>query len=570
MRIPIIFEIGSALGPGGFASLEGAYNLALRFKAQIFEVIGAFEKLSEAEARLTTDVSLADRATKSLLDRLTLVTGANKMAAGGVHATAVEFRDLAVFAADFSKKTGKDLKEVFDEITSELAKGTTRSFRQFGIEVKDVSDQGERQTEIMRQIQEQARGLTVEIDNAGEAYQSLANQLFESGKSLWDVFGAEKAIMGLGGELNPVMSELKTQLAEIAETSRSIPTSWAEWAEAARGLWEVLTQGGVGPSFVEQIESQLDLNTFAARHPGFTWANLPGGVFPSTPSQAPPELPPIGAEEITAPAARKGGGGGRRQGKDEMVFTEEGMAAERQTEVEGITGGQSLVDVSTLSNAEIEARIEAMAGLDETYTEYEEKRATELKTKQEESAKYWQAQQEYLDHYYEAEQDYMARSRAQWQENETSKLEMTAFFFNRVSLLQNTKSRAMFEVGKKAALAEAAVNTALGAIKAYQALAGIPYFGPALGALAALAVTAAGAAAMQQIGSQSFEGGGRVASITGAGESEHAINPTPQPVTQERQVVININIGDEPVYDAVKRAQEKRSQNGQRTFALTG
>jgi len=86
-------------------------------------------------------------------------------------------------------------------------------------------------------------------------------------------------------------------------------------------------------------------------------------------------------------------------------------------------------------------------------------------------------------------------------------------FFGAMSGLMNSKSRAMFNIGKAAAISETVIQTYTAAQGAYAALAKIPYIGPALGIAAAAAAVVSGMARVQQIRSMQF-GGGAVASAT--------------------------------------------------------
>jgi hypothetical protein len=72
----------------------------------------------------------------------------------------------------------------------------------------------------------------------------------------------------------------------------------------------------------------------------------------------------------------------------------------------------------------------------------------------------------------------------------------------------STKSRTMFEINKAAAMANATVRIPEMMVNAYNALSGIPYVGPYLGAAAAAAAGIFGAAQVAAIGSTSFGGGG--------------------------------------------------------------
>jgi hypothetical protein len=81
--------------------------------------------------------------------------------------------------------------------------------------------------------------------------------------------------------------------------------------------------------------------------------------------------------------------------------------------------------------------------------------------------------------------------------------------FGDLATLRNSKSKTAFEIGKKAAIAEATVNTFEAATKAYSSLAAIPIVGPALGAIAAGAAIAAGLMNIQKISAQKFDPGGQ-------------------------------------------------------------
>jgi tape measure domain-containing protein len=79
-----------------------------------------------------------------------------------------------------------------------------------------------------------------------------------------------------------------------------------------------------------------------------------------------------------------------------------------------------------------------------------------------------------------------------------------------IAELTKSKSREAFELGKAAAIAQAAISIPVTAIEAYKSLAGIPIVGPALGAVAAAAAIAIGTSRLNEIRSQRFafaEGG---------------------------------------------------------------
>lgn len=103
---------------------------------------------------------------------------------------------------------------------------------------------------------------------------------------------------------------------------------------------------------------------------------------------------------------------------------------------------------------------------------------------------------------------------------------------NAMTQMQNSKSKALVGIGKAAALAQVGIDTAEGAIAAYQAMAHIPFVGPALGIAAAAALTAYGAERAAEIsGIKMAEGGlvkavtGGVPAVVGEGGSDEAVLP---------------------------------------------
>ena len=85
--------------------------------------------------------------------------------------------------------------------------------------------------------------------------------------------------------------------------------------------------------------------------------------------------------------------------------------------------------------------------------------------------------------------------------------------------LSGKKSKAAFEASKAMHVGETIMNTGNAAMAAYKAMAGIPYVGPALGALAAAAAIAAGLVQIKNIESASPDGGSSMSSGGGGGDS---------------------------------------------------
>lgn len=115
---------------------------------------------------------------------------------------------------------------------------------------------------------------------------------------------------------------------------------------------------------------------------------------------------------------------------------------------------------------------------------------------------------QHKDRLLEIEARSMSAQEKLWQQGWEGKAQVVSSVLGSLSQLMNSENKKQFEIGKKAAIAQAVIDTYLGAQRAYSALAGIVPVGPALGAAAAAAAIAAGMARVNAIKSQSFGGGG--------------------------------------------------------------
>lgn len=112
------------------------------------------------------------------------------------------------------------------------------------------------------------------------------------------------------------------------------------------------------------------------------------------------------------------------------------------------------------------------------------------------------------------EQAEQRRQLAEWEAQ--ARTQAMSQMWTDLGSLMNSKSRKMFEIGKAAAISETILSTYSSAQKSYDALAGIPVVGPALGTAAAAAAIASGLTRVQAIQSTSF-GSKSGAGIGGSG-----------------------------------------------------
>ena len=121
-------------------------------------------------------------------------------------------------------------------------------------------------------------------------------------------------------------------------------------------------------------------------------------------------------------------------------------------------------------------------------------------------------------------------------------------FFNDMYELTGRKQKEFFIISKAASIAQATIATYKSATEAYSAMAGIPYVGPVLGAIAAGAAIAAGMANVANIKSQSMAKGGLVLGSSPTPTSDNIpINATAnefmQPVSSVKKYGVGVMEG---------------------------
>lgn len=168
---------------------------------------------------------------------------------------------------------------------------------------------------------------------------------------------------------------------------------------------------------------------------------------------------------------------------------------------------------------------------------------------------------------------FMSRLNQLWQQGARGRVEATRSMFGQLAGLMDSSSRTLFNIGKKAAIAEATLSMFT---SVQNALATKPFFpvGLAMGALA----TAKGLANLAAIKSTNYGGGGAVSAGGGAGiGAGGATAPEPvEPVAPARSgPVINVTLAGsgrytaQEVRDLLKQIEEEMSDGaGSGTFSF--
>jgi len=165
--------------------LEGGSQILMGLN-QLLEVskkVVDFVKKTAAEVQVyrraveghAVSVRDADGATAGLIDTIELHRQAARLEAAGIQVTAGEFRSLAVAATDYARRTGNDVTQSFERLTTSVIGAESRGLRQYGVTLQRTGGLSQRQAAIIGQFTERFHDQTIEIQDTQEAISALEN-----------------------------------------------------------------------------------------------------------------------------------------------------------------------------------------------------------------------------------------------------------------------------------------------------------------------------------------------------------------------------------------------------------
>jgi hypothetical protein len=587
------------------------------------ENIKRMERFNQVYSAMTVDVTMADKASKSLIKTMTLMAQTNKMAQTTIGLTSKMLKDITVMTTKFAQVTGQDATEVFKNFSQALLSGSTEVFRPYGIVIEGITGIQNIQAEVMRQVTARAKGMHVEIESLNEVMSSLNNTV----GTMVDRFGS--AVINankLTSESDALSMTLTTMFGNLETGINRTLDLWEKWIdkinkskESAEELRKVQRQVfaqrlaiGEGLTAAERgfIEGLTEKQWMALQLVAM------GGGKPTAPKG--PLEGPLTDEQIDAILQGKGDFPTRRaQAPDER---RRGARAEKP-------GLPTEAAISQLGADEMRARVDAaleeLRRLHEGETgmiEHEHSRRIVsyeefLAKRREQEAQRLEAElrlfenQEWRQHQKEMwrledeirEQDHILRMEHMWETSWDFRLsKMQEFFAAGAGLMgasaalqrqmdaeadkqgkaRNKKMKRMWQVGKVAAMGEIIINTSRAAMGAFASLSQIPFVGPVLGGVAAALIAATGAIQLALVRRQTFEGatgntagaaisrGGGAAALGGGGAGAPSY---PQPQGGAQEINITLTMGDELAWmDSMIDANDSASQGRRPHFEVTG
>lgn len=561
-----------------------------------------------------------DEATKGLADTMVTFKTAVKLTEAKLRPTPELMAAIGKVAVDVGQKLGETpqgLQTRIDKLTDAIARGQSRALKGYGLDLENTEDLLLAQAEAVDKIMERAEEIEVH-------YQTLGEKLFAVKNNLETTIGLEYDALTatdlLGGALDPLLNKWGRWNNLIMDTDGLIlnaETSMTIFAQATKLYAFEIAQAtselfGLNAGLGEQIRKQkiiIGLEAEILKAKGKQRIEARDVARPAAP-------------EALATTKSKARGGGRRrvESAEEMTISEgdvlsadlasgayfgpagydplaqiDILAAIRQGVLNlhgSINDGLFPGDILTDDTADLDRIVANIAAIDEAQTmlaernedrwarEYEHDEVSRI---MEEEHTYWMEDQyairegvlvSHQARMLGIEQEGVNASNRMWQSGVQGRLQLMGGFFDSLSLLQTVRSKKLFIIGKAGAIAEAGVNTALGMIKAFQAMAGIPIVGPALGGIAAGAVATAGAASIARIKEQTYEGGGSSSKVGvpsvaegGAGDYFGSNSYGGGGGNSGGTQTINLILDGEQIHKVILNQNDNQSQQGNRSFA---
>ncbi|MBU1082497.1 MAG: hypothetical protein KKB59_18570, partial [Spirochaetes bacterium] len=460
------------------------------------------------------------------------------------------------------------------KLTDAITKGQTRALKEYGIDLENTEDLLLAQNEAMEKVIKRAAGLTVELD-------TLTKQTFALNNN-WETFlGLVLGSVGTSGPIglfNDLLSESNDIMMLAQDSTEGTALAMHTFFLRIKATYfEMIGWNKVADSFTARIDNIKNVLEFkknqvvrkeefavevAAGGQSSEWDDWDQGVSVQAPEMAAPT-------PIKKKAGGGGGGGGRRRvAEDTMVFTEADVAA---AEMEYLLG-EAVKDTN-------KAFYDRQDIYEEEALTQEEKWAAQLEASEQEkllSVEHheWlmQNSREYRERQLQDEREFNLKQAEIQKAAAWARVGQTKNMFTNLSSLMQVENKKAFYIGKAASYAATVINTAEAAMASFKAMAGIPYVGPALGAVAAATAVVAGGVQLATIKRQKYgDSGGGVSAgpvgSTGGGYLGGGGNYAAGGAGGSQPLQVTVILGEEEFHGWSIDANKKASQSGKPAFA---
>lgn len=242
------------MGLEGAATIVTGLNqliqLVGRVVAKVKEVASEIDDYSDVVSGHAVSIDQARIATSGLIDSIELHRTAARLEAAGIQVTAEQLRGLSVAAADFANRTGADMTETFNELTTAVLAGTDRGLMRYSVALDAGTTRAQRQAQALNELTERFENQTIEVGNTNDAITALQNSWSDAWHEMALAVESSSGIIGeaiglITDQLRDVTNGLEAQRRATADLRRlGVTGRMAEVQRQLESRGMVLGAGG--------------------------------------------------------------------------------------------------------------------------------------------------------------------------------------------------------------------------------------------------------------------------------------------------------------------------------------
>ena len=232
----VILRIGSALGPGGLASLKAGWDMLSGMVRTATDLTEKFDRMRVAMERVDMGmVNYADDAAKGQVSTESLVRQLNMLnqSAPKLKITQEQFGIMAARAAEFAEATGAPggATAVFERMTNGIARAESEALKPFGIKLKENIDMTKTQRQAVEALTRGYEDFEYTLKSNGQRMNQLSNNWGTFVQALYNASGELPLVGSAIDAINDVLGETVKALTESTKATRDWVFQWENFQE---------------------------------------------------------------------------------------------------------------------------------------------------------------------------------------------------------------------------------------------------------------------------------------------------------------------------------------------------
>jgi len=232
----VILRIGSALGPGGLASLKAGWDMLSGMVRTATDLTEKFDRMRVAMDRVDmTMVNYADDAAKGQVSTESLVRQLNMLnqSAPKLKITQEQYGIMAARAAEFAEATDAPggATAVFERMTNGIARAESEALKPFGIKLKENIDMTKTQKQAVDALTKGYEDFEYTLKSNGQRMNQLSNNWGTFVQALYNATGELPLVGSAIDSINDVLGETVKALTESTKATRDWVFQWENFQE---------------------------------------------------------------------------------------------------------------------------------------------------------------------------------------------------------------------------------------------------------------------------------------------------------------------------------------------------